>query len=104
MTNLNDQIGKINEQIKQLQNKKKTLLAKESVEKQKKRTKRLIERGAILESVISSAEDFSNEQLQALLIEIFSSEFAKGKIKNFREHTANEGNPLFYYLRTRHKK
>ena len=28
MTNLNDQIGKINEQIKQLQNKKKTLLAK----------------------------------------------------------------------------
>ena len=95
MTNLNDQIGKINEQIKQLQNKKKTLLAKESVEKRKKRTKRLIERGAILESVISSAEDFSNEQLQALLIEIFSSEFAKGKIKNFGEHTANEGNPLF---------
>ena len=95
MTNLNDQIGKINEQIKQLQNKKKTLLAKESVEKRKKRTKRLIERGTILESVISSAEDFSNEQLQALLIEIFSSEFAKGKIKNFREHTANEGNPLF---------
>ena len=95
MTNLNDQIGKINEQIKQLQNKKKTLLAKESVEKRKKRTKRLIERGAILESVISSAEDFSNEQLQALLIEIFSSEFAKGKIKNFREHTPNEGNPLF---------
>ena len=29
MTNLNDQIGKINEQIKQLQNKKKTLLAKD---------------------------------------------------------------------------
>ena len=30
MANLNDQIGKINEQIKQLQNKKKTLLAKEN--------------------------------------------------------------------------
>ena len=41
MANLNDQIGKINEQIKQLQNKKKTLLAKESEEKRKKRTKRL---------------------------------------------------------------
>lgn len=95
MTNLNDQIGKINEQIKQLQNKKKTLLAKESVEKRKKRTKRLIERGAILESVINNVENFSNEQLQTLLIEIFSSEFAKGKIKNFREHTASEGNPLF---------
>ena len=48
-----------------------------------------------MESVIGNSEDFSNEQLQALLIEIFSSEFAKGKIKNFREHTASEGNPLF---------
>ena len=95
MTNLNDQIGKINEQIKQLQNKKKTLLAKESVEKRKKRTKRLIERGAILESVINNVYNFSNDHLQTLLIEIFSSEFAKGKIKNFREHTASEGNPLF---------
>lgn len=71
------------------------MLAKESVEKRKKRTKRLIERGAILESVINNVENFSNEQLQTLLIEIFSSEFAKGKIKNFREHTASEGNPLF---------
>lgn len=50
MANLNDQIRKINEQVK---------------------------------------------QLQALLIEIFSSEFAKEKIKNFREHTVSEGNPLF---------
>ena len=83
MTDLNDQIGKINEQIKQLQNKKKTLLAKESVEKRKKRTKRLIERGAILESVINNVENFSNEQLQTLLIEIFSSEFAKGKNQEF---------------------
>ena len=95
MANLNDQIGKINEQIKQLQNKKKTLLAKESEEKRKKRTKRLIEREAILESVIGNAEEFSNEQLQALLIEIFSSEFAKGKIKNFREHTATREIPCF---------
>ena len=47
------------------------------------------------ERVINNAENFSNEQLQTLLIEIFSSEFAKGKIKNFREHTASEGNPLF---------
>ena len=48
-----------------------------------------------MESVINNAENFSNEQLQTLLIEIFSSELAKGKINNFREHTASEGNPLF---------
>ena len=95
MANLNDQIGKINEQIKQLQNKRKTLLAKESEEKRKQRTKRLIERGAILESVINNAEIFSNEQLQTFLIEIFSSESVRTKVKNLREHTADEGNPLF---------
>ena len=48
-----------------------------------------------MESVIGNAEDFSNEQLQALLIEIFSTESVRAKVKNLREHTADEGNPLF---------
>ena len=95
MTDINEQIRKKQKKITQLEHKQNRLLAKQKVIERKKRTRRLIERGAILESVISNAEDFSNEQLQALLIEIFSSEFAKGKIKNFREHTASEGNPLF---------
>lgn len=95
MKNIDEQIAKTQAQINQLTNKKKRLISEQKQVERKKRTKRLIERGAILESVISNAEDFSNEQLQALLIEIFSSEFAKGKIKNFREHTANDGNPLF---------
>lgn len=95
MKNFDEQIAKAEEQIRQLNNKKKRLISEQKQAERKKRTKRLIERGAILESVIGNAEDFSNEQLQALLIEIFLSEFAKGKIKNFREHTANEGNPLF---------
>lgn len=95
MKNFDEQIAKAEEQIRQLNNKKKRLISEQKQAERKKRTKRLIERGAILESVIGNSEDFSNEQLQALLIEIFSSEFAKGKIKNFREHTADDGNPLF---------
>ena len=95
MKNIDEQIAKTQEQINQLTNKKKRLISEQKQTERKKRTKRLIERGVILESVIGNAEDFSIEQLQAILIEIFSSEFAKGKIKNFREHTANEGNPLF---------
>ena len=95
MKNYDEQIAKAEEQIKQLNNKKKRLISEQKQAERKKRTKRLIERGAILESIIGNAEDFSNEQLQTLLIEIFSSEFAKGKIKNFREHTADEDNPLF---------
>ena len=95
MKNYDEQIAKAEEQIRQLNNKNKRLISEQKQAERKKRTKRLIERGAILESVIGNADDFSNEQLQALLIEIFSSEFAKGKIKNFREHTADESNPLF---------
>ena len=95
MKNYDEQIAKAEEQIKQLNNKKKRLISEQKQAERKKRTKRLIERGAILENVIGNTDDFSNEQLQTLLIEIFSSEFAKGKIKNFREHTASEGNPLF---------
>lgn len=95
MKNFDEQIAKAEEQIRQLNNKKKRLISEQKQAERKKRTKRLIERGAILESVIDNADDFSNEQLQALLIEIFSTESARTKIEHFREHTADEGNPLF---------
>lgn len=90
-----EQIAKTQAQINQLNNKKKWLISEQKQAEHKKRTKRLIERGAILESIIGNAEDFSNEQLQTLLIEIFSSESVRAKVKNLREHTADEGNPLF---------
>ena len=95
MKNIDEQIAKTQAQINQLNNKKNRLISEQKQAERKKRTKRLIERGAILESVIGNADDFSNEQLQTLLIEIFSSESARAKVKNFREHTADEGNPLF---------
>lgn len=95
MKNFDEQIAKAEEQIRQLNNKKKRLISEQKQAERKKRTKRLIERGAILESVIGNAEELSNEQLQALLIEIFSSESVRAKVKNLREHTADEGNPLF---------
>ena len=95
MKNYDEQIAKAEEQINQLTNKKKRLISEQKQAERKKRTKRLIERGAILESVIGNSEDFSNEQLQTLLIEIFSSESVRAKVKNLREHTADEGNPLF---------
>lgn len=95
MKNIDVQIAKIQAQINQLTNKKKRLISEQKQAERKKRTKQLIERGAILESVIGNAEELSNEQLQTLLIEIFSSESVRAKVKNLREHTADEGNPLF---------
>lgn len=91
MKNFDEQIAKAEEQIKQLNNKKKRLISEQKQAERKKRTKRLIERGAILESVIGNAEDFSNEQLQTLLIEIFSSESVRAKVEYLRSSTEREG-------------
>ncbi len=52
MKNYDEQIAKAEEQIRQLNNKKKRLISEQEQAERKKRTKRLIERGAILESVL----------------------------------------------------
>ena len=91
MKNFDEQIAKAEEQIRQLNNKKKRLISEQKQAERKKRTKRLIERGAILESVIGNADDFSNEQLQTLLIEIFSSESVRAKVEYLRSSTEREG-------------
>ncbi len=84
MKNIDEQIAKTQAQINQLTNKKKRLISEQKQSERKKRTKRLIERGAILESVIGNATDFTNEQIQALLIEVFSSEIARSAVEKLR--------------------
>lgn len=81
MKNIDDEIQSTKQQIEQLTHRQDRLVSKLKVEEQKKRTRRLIVRGAILESVIENSADFSNEQIQALLIEIFSSEFVRVKLR-----------------------
>ena len=59
---------------------KKALAEKE----RKERTHRLIERGAILESLIENSLDFSNEEIKVLLEKILSSETARWQIEQMR--------------------
>ncbi len=92
--NIDDEIQYTKQQIEQLTHRQDRLVSKLKVEERKKRTKRLIERGAILESVIGNATDFTNEQIQALLIEIFSSEFARSAVEKLRGQTERTENPL----------
>lgn len=94
MKNIDDEIKSAKQQIEQLTHRQDRLVSKLKVEERKKRTRRLIERGAILESVIGNATDFTNEQIQALLIEIFSSEFARAAVEKLRGQTERKGNPL----------
>lgn len=94
MKNIDDEIQSTKQQIEQLTHRQDRLVSKLKIEERKKRTRRLIERGAILESVIGNAEDFSNEQIQALLIEVFFSEFARSAVEKFRGQTERTENPL----------
>lgn len=67
MGNINEQIAKAEEEIRQLQNRKKKLLNQKKNEERKIRTHRLVERGAILESLLEQPEQYTNEQIKGLL-------------------------------------
>ncbi len=67
MPDIDEKIAKTEEEIRQLQNKKKKLLGEKKAAERKARTRRLIERGAILESLLEQPEQYSNEQIKCLL-------------------------------------
>ena len=76
-TNKTERIATIEEKISQLENQRKKLMQQQKQIDQKARTKRLIERGAILESFIPDAKSYTNEQIQSFLQKTIRTEFAK---------------------------
>lgn len=54
-----------------------------NIKEQKKRTYRLIERGAILESFIEGADEKSNEEIKGILQELFKKADRKDKRQAF---------------------
>jgi len=67
-----ERIASVEDKIKQLENQKKQLIQQQKAAERKARTKRLIERGAILESLIPDAETLTNEQVKTLLQKAFA--------------------------------
>lgn len=59
--------------IKALQNEKRLLLKKENELKRKSRTKRLIERGALLEKYFNFDDTFSNDEVEQVFKKLTSS-------------------------------
>ena len=67
MDKYTEQIESVQEKIRQLKNRQKVLLKKQSDAERKARTRRLIERGAILESIFPEVVPMTNEQVKASL-------------------------------------
>ena len=63
-----DEREKVLKEIRQLENRRKILQNKQRNEERKARTRRLIERGAILEGVFLLAPDLSGEEVKAFLV------------------------------------
>lgn len=81
------QVQHIHASKERAQREKKALAEKE----RKERTHRLIERGAILESLIDNPTDFSNEEIKEMMEKTLTTDFMKRFIEEIRNrHTKKE--------------
>jgi hypothetical protein len=72
-----EKIGSVQARIEQLMNEKKRLLGQQKEQERKARTRRLIERGAILESLIDRADELTNDEVKAFLTKTVATGDAK---------------------------
>ena len=67
MKNIDEKILMVEEEIKQLQNKRKKLISQQKEEERKKRDRRLYEKGAVFESIFSESKDFTKDEFYQLI-------------------------------------
>ena len=67
MKNIDKKILMAEEEIKQLQNKRKKLISQQKQEERKKRDKRLYEKGAVFESIFNESKDFTKDEFYQLI-------------------------------------
>ena len=72
-----EKIAGYDEQITQLMNRKKQEMQKHKQAERKARDHRLIQRGAILESLIPNPEIYTNDEIKVFLKKTVGSSFAK---------------------------
>ncbi len=70
MKSLDEEKTSVEEELRRLQNRQKVLLNKKSDAERKARTRRLIEHGAILESVFPSVIHLSGDDVKSLLVSV----------------------------------
>lgn len=77
-----EKIETLQTQIAQLENQKKELIQQKKKDERNARTKRLIERGAILESLIPNPTAFCNEQIKVFLEKTIATDNARKILEN----------------------
>ena len=80
MKNIEEKILMANEEIKQLQNKRKKLISQQKQEERKKRDKRIYEKGAVFESIFTESKDLTKDEFYQLITSLIRKEEANIKI------------------------
>ena len=93
MKNIEEKILMADEEIKQLQNKRKKLISQQKQKERKKRDRRLYEKGAVFESIFTESKDFTKDEFYQLITYPNLKEIVNQKIKKIidsREESKNQ--------------
>ncbi|MFS9328150.1 DUF3847 domain-containing protein [Streptococcus anginosus] len=85
MKNIEEKILMADEEIKQLQNKRKKLISQQKQEERKKRDKRIYEKGAVFESIFIESKNLTKDEFYQLITSLIRKEEANIKIKKIIE-------------------
>ena len=81
---------KVRQEIRQLENRQKILLNRQRDEERRARTRRLIEHGAILESIFPATVTMTGEEVKAFLLSLSRLPQVQEMPGNKPENTASE--------------
>ena len=85
MKNIDKKILMAEEEIKQLQNKRKKLISQQKQEERKKRDKRIYEKGAVFESIFTESKNLTKDEFYQLITSLIRKEEANLKIQKIIE-------------------
>ena len=85
MKNIEEKILMADEEIKQLQNKRKKLISQQKQEERKKRDKRIYEKGAVFESIFTESKNLTKDEFYQLITSLIRKEEANLKIPKIIE-------------------
>ena len=94
MKNIDEKILMAEEEIKQLQNKRKKLISQQKQEERKKRDRRLYEKGGVFESIFTESKDFTKDEFYQLITFPNIKEIVNQKILKIAEERGQSENKI----------
>ncbi|EGO2730557.1 DUF3847 domain-containing protein [Enterococcus faecalis] len=94
MKNIDEKILMAEEEIKQLQNKRRKLISQQKQEERKKRDKRIYEKGAVFESIFNESKDFTKDEFYQLITFPNIKEIVNQKILKIVEERGQSENKI----------